>query len=100
MCPIVPIFRCGLFRSNFSFAICLETSHRVFKYSSQNIQTKSLERGTGFEPATIALEERDSTVELPPPCLPKPNNFWSLGPGLNRWPRPYQGRALPSELPR
>jgi hypothetical protein len=30
-----------------------------------------LERGTGFEPATIALEERDSTVELPPPCLLK-----------------------------
>jgi hypothetical protein len=29
-----------------------------------------MERGTGFEPATIALEERDSTVELPPPCLP------------------------------
>jgi hypothetical protein len=29
-----------------------------------------MERGTGFEPATIALEERDSTVELPPPGLP------------------------------
>ena len=28
------------------------------------------------------------------------STIWSLGPGLNRWPRPYQGRALPSELPR
>jgi hypothetical protein len=65
-----------------------------------------MERGTGFEPATIALEERDSTVELPPPKLSKsiPRQFrankktknfrqqfdplcansWSLGPGLNR----------------
>ncbi len=34
------------------------------------LQKRSVERGTGFEPATIALEERDSTVELPPPCLP------------------------------
>jgi hypothetical protein len=35
-----------------------------------SLRKQSLERGTGFEPATIALEERDSTVELPPPCLP------------------------------
>ena len=26
-----------------------------------------VERGTGFEPATIGLEGRDSTAELPPP---------------------------------
>jgi hypothetical protein len=49
-----------------------------------------MERGTGFEPATIGLEGRDSTAELPPPDH---NPFarrselrvnWSLGPGLNR----------------
>ena len=32
--------------------------------------------------------------------MPVPTFAWSLGPGLNRWPRPYQGRALPTELPR
>jgi hypothetical protein len=49
-----------------------------------------LERGTGFEPATICLEGRDSTPELPP-LIPKlPCTYflrataWSLGPGLNR----------------
>src|ERR1700692_1580344 len=35
--------------------------------AQRRAKTESLERGTGFEPATIALEERDSTVELPPP---------------------------------
>jgi hypothetical protein len=39
-----------------------------------------MERGTGFEPATIGLEGRDSTTELPPPKT----KIWSLGPGLNR----------------
>src|SRR6266436_5036679 len=28
----------------------------------------------------------------------RPENRWSPCPGLNRRPRPYQGRALPSEL--
>jgi hypothetical protein len=62
-----------------------------------SLQAQFLERGTGFEPATIALEERDSTVELPPPGLStqitgglvtlptaRTRNLWSLGPGLNR----------------
>jgi hypothetical protein len=61
-----------------------------------------MERGTGFEPATICLEGRDSTPELPPlipnqlgrPQMPlesagpivfrEPLRIWSLGPGLNR----------------
>jgi hypothetical protein len=51
---------CGLLRSNFSLAI------------ARKPHAKGLERGTGFEPATIALEERDSTIELPPPELPTP----------------------------
>src|SRR5271155_2900011 len=80
-----------------------------------------MERGTGLEPATICLEGRDSTTELPPlipftttisdlrsrprfsnncAVLAPLSTIWSLGPGLNRWPRPYQGRALPTELPR
>ena len=31
---------------------------------------RAMERGTGLEPATICLEGRDSTTELPPlmPC--------------------------------
>ena len=55
-----------------------------------------MERGTGLEPATICLEGRDSTTELPP-LIPTttsrfrainlvvaPRESWSLGPGLNR----------------
>ena len=59
-----------------------------------------MERGTGLEPATICLEGRDSTTELPPlipnkksrqrPAHCSTHSFaplaviWSLGPGLNR----------------
>jgi hypothetical protein len=63
-----------------------------------------MERGTGLEPATICLEGRDSTTELPPLMprklftsamrsresdFPTPRcalltAIWSLGPGLNR----------------
>jgi hypothetical protein len=62
-----------------------------------------MERGTGLEPATICLEGRDSTTELPP-LIPNKISvsflrlcgfpasshqlrrlvIWSLGPGLNR----------------
>jgi hypothetical protein len=65
---------------------------------------RAMERGTGLEPATICLEGRDSTTELPPlmPCKLFPSatrsrdydsptlrralltTIWSLGPGLNR----------------
>src|SRR5712692_2050904 len=64
MCPIVPMFTCGLLRSNFSFAIVC--------YPQCAHHTQSLERGTGFEPATIGLEGRDSTAELPPHAF-RPN---------------------------
>src|SRR5712675_940222 len=38
MCPIVPIFRCGLLRSNFSFAIALYTPQlECSRASSQKI---------------------------------------------------------------
>src|SRR3989442_12089420 len=109
MCPIVPMFTCGFDRSNFSFAIAHYPRYALFSFKSL-----FLERGTGFEPATIALEERDSTVELPPPRTLRgppvcskdfdsaalcPRRTWSLGPGLNRCPRPYQGPPLPTELP-
>ena len=47
---------------------------------------QTMERGTGFEPATICLEGRDSTPELPPlgHAANSLRTFWSLGPGLNR----------------
>src|SRR5207245_1680694 len=63
MCPIVPMFTCGFDRSNFSFAIAHYPRYPLFN----SFKSLFLERGTGFEPATIALEERDSTVALPPP---------------------------------
>src|SRR3954467_4960541 len=70
MCPIVPMFTCGLFRSNFSLAIFLcpqrsDLTETRFYFDCYSLQT--LERGTGFEPATITLEEGDSTGESPPP---------------------------------
>src|SRR6266513_6066041 len=58
MCPIVPTFTCGFFRSYFAFAM----------------------RPTSRWGSRL----RDSR--------------WSPCPGLNRRPRPYQGRALPTEL--
>src|SRR5580693_370871 len=82
MCPIVPIFTCGLFRSNFSFAIVPRSllglrdpsviqKRRVkpfqFVIPTHDFQSLlQMERGTGLEPATICLEGRDSTTELPP----------------------------------
>ena len=48
---------------------------------SSDWSLEQLERGTGFEPATIGLEGRDSSTELPPPAF---GQLWSLGPGLNR----------------
>jgi hypothetical protein len=52
--------QCGLLRSNFSLAIFLCPLRQVF--SSARILRRhslllNLERGTGFEPATITLEE-------------------------------------------
>src|SRR6202050_2071336 len=83
MCPIVPTFRCGLLRSNFSFAISVHPRIKAARPLSRAIYKSfrpllnrtlepsitaehTLERGTGFEPATICLEGRDSTPELPP----------------------------------
>src|ERR1700686_5680865 len=66
---MVPMFTCGLLRSNFSVAMFLYPLLQSFCTSPTS---KRLERGTGFEPATITLEEGDATVELPPPwcCHP------------------------------
>src|SRR5580692_823196 len=77
MCPIVPTFRCGLLRSNFSFDIGLyplgarlrgRCRARAFHFACRPLAAAGLtmERGTGLEPATICLEGRDSTTELPP----------------------------------
>src|SRR5258705_13371954 len=67
---MVPMFTCGLLRSNFSLAIFFCPLRQILLFQLQTLRrwfTKFLERGTGFEPATITLEEGDSTVELPPP---------------------------------
>jgi hypothetical protein len=48
------MFTCGLVRSNFSFAIC---PHPHAQANFRNRPGQTLERGTGFEPATITLEE-------------------------------------------
>src|SRR5690349_8521495 len=52
-----------------------------------------MERGTGFEPATIALEERDSTVELPP------HRLSSVQPARIRAPLHSSKTSLVCELP-
>src|SRR5271170_8373910 len=85
MCPIVPTFTCGLLRSNFSFAISRHLRIRDFaaaaafcSFTQVRRYHRTMERGTGFEPATICLEGRDSTPELPPlvptPRCPTPAN--------------------------
>src|SRR6201998_1048234 len=67
MCPIVPTFTCGLLRSNFSFAISphLAGGSRLLPRQIQFLPFQNfhllvlsitMERGTGFEPATICLE--------------------------------------------
>ena len=88
--PDRPDIQVRLIALEFFLRHCFKSFYEVgCKYSPHPL-TNLLERGTGFEPATIALEERDSTVELPPPCctkslLPPANcKHWSLGPGLNR----------------
>src|SRR5580704_15122808 len=55
MWPIVPMFTCGLLRSNFSFAMFLCPLRQPLKNGCAVLQI--LERGTGFDPATITLEE-------------------------------------------
>jgi hypothetical protein len=52
--------QCGLLRSNFSLAIFLYPLRQVFSSAEvlpSHRPLLKLERGTGFEPATITLEE-------------------------------------------
>src|SRR5262245_12952749 len=70
MCPIVPMFTCGFDRSNFALAM----------------------RSPSWSSRPFAIEP--SGAGAAGPTLKK----WSPCPGLNRRPRPYQGRALPTEL--
>ncbi len=67
-------------------------------YLTLFISLFSLERETGFEPATPSLEGWNSTTEL----LPHFNNkehlkqkIWSWRSGLNRRPTDYKSVALP-----
>src|ERR1700739_124811 len=76
MCPIVPMFTCGFVRSYFAFAIA---TSRVDLHGDPDVAPT---------PPTLA----------PGPAKPCRGSTWSPCPGLNRRPRPYQGRALPSEL--
>src|SRR5438094_5745070 len=103
MCPIVPTFTCGFARSNFSFAI-----FQVLRIKSG--RRDSNPRPTAWKAVTLATEL------LPPACRrcqspsvvaftpsmgthKRPDvEHWSPRPGLNWLPRPYQGRALPTEL--
>src|ERR1700720_631538 len=100
MCPIVPIFKCGLLRSNFSFAIVSRPHKRGLELLSPNTENiwsggpdlnrqpspwKSETLPLSYPRPRFKLElTADHLLKLPP------QNSWSLGPGLNRWPRPYQ----------
>src|SRR5438045_9483409 len=55
-CPIVPMFTCGLFRSNFSLLIVL--------FSASNYRNCFLEPAMRFELMTSSLPRRRSTPEL------------------------------------
>src|SRR5438105_4042008 len=78
MWPMVPTFTCGLLRSNFSLAMSstpLRFYRRCILDSARWLAKMTL----------VAI--RSSEV-------------WSRCPGSNWRPRPYQGRALPTELHR
>src|SRR6185436_15336893 len=70
MCPIVPTFTCGLLRSNFSLAMSLDPRS-----------------------SCVVVRELQPRGALP-------SHLWSRCPESNWRPRPYQGRALPTELHR
>ena len=55
------------------------------------------ERAMGFEPTTFSLARRRSTAELRPHSMSLQE---CRGPDLNWGPTPFQGVALPTELPR
>src|SRR5262245_59614149 len=73
MCPIVPTFTCGFVRSYFALAM---------------LRTSSL----GGPVPLHTSRSRGGRLSCRSPLI------WSPCPGLNRRPRPYQGRALPTEL--
>src|SRR5258708_16963939 len=83
MWPMVPTLTCGLLRSNFSLAMSVYASRfygprRALRFGGQ------------------------PSVGLPTvaPCARVASEGWSRCPGSNWRPRPYQGRALPTELHR
>src|SRR5712664_325508 len=86
MCPIVPIFRCGLLRSNFSFAIVSSPHgrglHASLEAFSLNVEPAPDKRRLYLEPA------------------PSDQFVWSGGPDLNRQPSPWKSETLPLSYPR
>ncbi len=108
MCPIVPTFTWGLLRSNFSLAMS-STSSMSYRRRCRSTRPRRRDK----QPACRA-EARVASASVHPRasrCGGQPSNGlpteargasegWSRCPGSNWRPRPYQGRALPTELHR
>src|SRR5262245_1682139 len=92
MCPIVPTFTCGFDRSNFCLAIRRASSVLLptcLREGVSHPRVPTLSSGSGHRPCRRPGNEHVTYT---------PDESWSPCPGLNRRPRPYQGRALPTEL--
>src|SRR4051812_10122937 len=88
MCPIVPTLTCGLVRVNVSLAIVTPCSP-VLDYAQRRFGIT--EKGGRMNHHTLAPTD---VATLWKPGRNRPQSCrWDLNPG----PRPYQGRALPTE---
>src|SRR5262249_2575553 len=92
MCPIVPTFTCGFDRSNFCLAIRRASSVLLPTGLREGVSHPRF-RASPQEPVTGCAGDRTTSTSRR-----RLNENWSPCPGLNRRPRPYQGRALPTEL--
>src|SRR5262245_11273819 len=109
MCPIVPTFTCGFVRSYFAFAIPhtlpLAVAITFTSYARLGRRGPSPATSCGSQIHVVLASDGGAPAPRRPAahksmsCAPQRAYLsWSPCPGLNRRPRPYQGRALPTEL--
>src|ERR1700693_4071161 len=81
---MVPMFTCGLLRSNFSFA--------MFLYPLFNLTEAFL--------SSLAYADPQSQLAQPLPQKSPPFKVWSGGRDLNPQPSPCKSKTLPLSYPR
>src|SRR4051794_3986688 len=104
MWPMVPTFTCGLLRSNFSLAMSSTPSSCLRSTVAPGAAVDNLRCRSAFPTVHLRIPLRWTTsangwlANRSP--LAESGGGWSRCPGSNWRPRPYQGRALPTELHR